>query len=78
MELLTNAKAWPFEEARRLQKKLNNKLPQKGYVLFETGYGPSGLPHIGTFGEVARTTMVRFAFEQLTGMPTKLIAFSDD
>ncbi|PCI42075.1 MAG: lysine--tRNA ligase [Rhodospirillaceae bacterium] len=77
-ELAQNVKAWPFAEARSLLKALNGKLPEKGYVLFETGYGPSGLPHIGTFGEVARTTMVRHAFETLTGMPTKLFAFSDD
>ena len=73
-----NANAWPFAEARALLKKLGGKLPEKGYVLFETGYGPSGLPHIGTFGEVARTTMVRHAFQTLTDMPTKLFAFSDD
>ena len=47
-------------------------------VIFETGYGPSGLPHIGTFGEVARTSMVRHAFQVLTGLPTRLICFSDD
>jgi lysyl-tRNA synthetase, class I len=74
-----NSKAWPFIEARNILKRLNGKLPEKGYVLFETGYGPSGLPHIGTFGEVSRTTMVRRAFEIVSGgMPTKLIAFSDD
>ncbi len=72
------ARAWPFAEARRLAARLDNRLPAKGHVLFETGFGPSGLPHIGTFGEVARTTMVRRAFETLTGMPTRLIAFSDD
>lgn len=77
-ELSEKAKAWPFEEARKLAARLKGKVPEKGYVLFETGYGPSGLPHIGTFGEVARTTMVRRAFETLTGMPTKLFAFSDD
>ncbi len=77
-QLAENAKAWPFDEARRLQKRLRGELPAKGYVLFETGYGPSGLPHIGTFGEVARTTMVRQAYETLTGHATKLIAFSDD
>ncbi len=77
-QLAENAKAWPFDEARRVQKRLRGELPKKGYVLFETGYGPSGLPHIGTFGEVARTTMVRQAFETLTGQPTKLFAFSDD
>ena len=72
------ARAWPFQEARALARRLNGRLPDKGHVLFETGYGPSGLPHIGTFGEVVRTTMVRHAFEALTGMPTRLIAFSDD
>src|SRR5690606_6306405 len=54
------------------------KPPEKGFVLFETGYGPSGLPHIGTFGEVARTTMIRRAFEIISDIPTKLICFSDD
>ncbi len=73
-----SAKAWPFEEARQLLKRIGDKVPEKGYVLFETGYGPSGLPHIGTFGEVARTTMVRNAFAQLSDIPTKLFAFSDD
>ena len=72
------AKAWPFEEARRLLKRYEAKPPEKGYVLFETGYGPSGLPHIGTFGEVLRTTMVRRAFEVISDIPTKLICFSDD
>jgi lysyl-tRNA synthetase class 1 len=56
------ARAWPFEEARKLVARTGGKAPAKGYVLFETGYGPSGLPHIGTFGEVVRTTMVRQAF----------------
>ncbi|WP_299044201.1 lysine--tRNA ligase [uncultured Tateyamaria sp.] len=72
------SKAWPFEEARRLLKRYEKAPPEKGYVLFETGYGPSGLPHIGTFGEVARTTMVRRAFEAISDIPTKLICFSDD
>lgn len=72
------AKAWPFEEARRLVKRFERKPPEKGYVLFETGYGPSGLPHIGTFGEVARTTMIRRAFEAISDIPTRLICFSDD
>jgi lysyl-tRNA synthetase class 1 len=71
------SKAWPFEEARRLVRRFGTP-PAKGHVLFETGYGPSGLPHIGTFGEVARTTMVRRAFETLSDIPTRLIAFSDD
>lgn len=77
-ELANTSKAWPFQEARAILKRIKNKCPEKGYVLFETGYGPSGLPHIGTFGEVARTTMVRQAFEVLSDIPTKLIAFSDD
>lgn len=70
--------AWPLQEARTLLERLNGKTPSKGYVLFETGYGPSGLPHIGTFGEVARTLMVRHAFETICDIPTKLFAFSDD
>ncbi len=70
--------AWPFEEARKLVARIEKTGQSK--VLFETGYGPSGLPHIGTFGEVARTSMVRHAFETLTGgrIETHLIAFSDD
>ncbi|WP_306112989.1 MULTISPECIES: lysine--tRNA ligase [unclassified Roseovarius] len=72
------SKAWPFEEARRILKRYQKAPPEKGYVLFETGYGPSGLPHIGTFGEVARTTMVKRAFEEISDIPTKLICFSDD
>lgn len=72
------SKAWPFEEARRLAKRYEKGAPEKGYVLFETGYGPSGLPHIGTFGEVLRTTMVRRAFEVISDIPTKLVCFSDD
>ena len=72
------SKAWPFEEARRIVKRYAKGAPEKGYVLFETGYGPSGLPHIGTFGEVARTTMVKRAFEEISDIPTKLICFSDD
>jgi len=77
-ELLSNARAWPFEEARKIVKRLGGKPPAKGHVILETGYGPSGLPHIGTFGEVFRTTMVRNAFTRLTGIESKLIAFSDD
>ncbi len=77
-ELALSAKAWPFEEARKLLSRTGGRTPDKGYVLFETGYGPSGLPHIGTFGEVARTTMVRQAFRRLSDIPTRLFAFSDD
>jgi len=72
------SKAWPFEEARRLLKRYETAPPEKGHVLFETGYGPSGLPHIGTFGEVLRTTMIRRAFEVISDIPTRLICFSDD
>ena len=72
------SKAWPFEEARRLLKRYEKQAPEKGFVLFETGYGPSGLPHIGTFGEVARTTMIKTAFELISDIPTKLVCFSDD
>jgi lysyl-tRNA synthetase class 1 len=70
--------AWPFEEARKIVARL--KKTPKDEVIFSTGYGPSGLPHIGTFGEVARTTMVRHAFRVLTGdrVKTRLLAFSDD
>ncbi|WP_375261815.1 lysine--tRNA ligase [Palleronia sp.] len=77
-EIAMTSKAWPFEEARKLVKRFEKHPPEKGFALFETGYGPSGLPHIGTFGEVARTTMVRRAFETLSDIPTKLLCFSDD
>ena len=72
------SKAWPFEEARRLLSRYKASDPSKGYVLFQTGYGPSGLPHIGTFGEVSRTTMVKKAFDIICDIPSKLICFSDD
>ncbi|MCB2050130.1 MAG: lysine--tRNA ligase [Novosphingobium sp.] len=73
------SKAWPFEEARKLVKRYPQGKPGGEPVLFETGYGPSGLPHIGTFQEVLRTTLVRRAYEALTGgAPTRLVAFSDD
>jgi lysyl-tRNA synthetase class 1 len=77
-EVAELSNAWPFEEARKLVARLKRK--PKNEVIFETGYGPSGLPHIGTFGEVARTTMVRHAFRVLTDdkVKTRLIAFSDD
>ena len=76
-ETAQGIRAWPFAEAAALAERCAS-LPEKGYVLFETGYGPSGLPHIGTFGEVARTTMVRRAFQSLSDLPTRLFAFSDD
>jgi lysyl-tRNA synthetase class 1 len=74
------SKAWPFEEAQKVVSRLKRLPEPRGAIIFETGYGPSGLPHIGTFGEVARTTMVRHAFRVLTEdkVPTRLICFSDD
>src|SRR5512146_393295 len=77
-ELAEQSNAWPFEEARKIVARLKRR--PKDEVIFETGYGPSGLPHIGTFGEVARTTMVRHAFRVLTEdkIKTRLLAFSDD
>src|SRR6266700_2308037 len=76
--LAEQSNAWPFEQAKQIVARL--KKAPKDEVLFETGYGPSGLPHIGTFGEVARTTMVRYAFRVLTEdkIKTRLLAFSDD
>jgi lysyl-tRNA synthetase class 1 len=80
-EPFSTAHAWPFEEARKVVARIEAKRA-KGQtvneVLFETGYGPSGLPHIGTFGEVARTSWVRQAFHALSDVPTRLVAFSDD
>lgn len=75
------ARAWPFDEARKLLTRIERRRAAGRpieTVLFETGYGPSGLPHIGTFGEVARTTWVRQAFHELSDTPTRLVAFSDD
>ncbi len=84
-DIAAKNRTWAFEEAKAVVKRLRAmgkgqvKTPDKGYVVFETGYGPSGLPHIGTFGEVCRTTMVMQAFQQLQpDIPTKLICFSDD
>ena len=80
VECLNNAKSWPFEEAR----KILNRIKQPGYklsengILLETGYGPSGLPHIGTFGEVLRTTMVMNAFKKISDIPARIFVFSDD
>jgi len=72
------SKAWPFQEARAVLKRIQAAGSKKDHVLFETGYGPSGLPHIGTFGEVLRTTMIRRAFEVISDIPTRMICFSDD
>ena len=75
-------KSWPFIEAKRIidfYGGLDNfKKPNKDLIIFQTGYGPSGLPHIGTFGEVVRTLMVKNAFKQITSFPSKIITFSDD
>ncbi|WP_298281925.1 lysine--tRNA ligase [Acidocella sp.] len=75
-ENIVQSQSWPFREAERIAARLKEK--GKTEALFETGYGPSGLPHIGTFGEVARTSWVRKAFTDLTGLPSRLLAFSDD
>ncbi|MCX7267485.1 MAG: lysine--tRNA ligase, partial [Sphingomonadales bacterium] len=72
------SKAWPYEEARRLLKRYPNGKADGQAIIFECGYGPSGLPHIGTFNEVLRTTMVRNALQALSDAPTRLIEFSDD
>ena len=77
-ELAMHSNAWPFLEARTLLDRIAAMARPPAQVLFETGYGPSGLPHIGTFAEVARTTMVRRAFELISDVPTRLFAFSDD
>ena len=77
-ELARTSRAWPFEEARTIVERVARRDATPEAVLFETGYGPSGLPHIGTFAEVARTTMVRHAFETLSDVPTRLLCFSDD
>ena len=81
-EAANTSKAWPFIEAQKLIKRIDRQIKQGGEapkeIIFETGYGPSGLPHIGTFGEVSRTSMVRHAFETLSDIPTRLLCFSDD
>jgi lysyl-tRNA synthetase class 1 len=71
------SKGWPYEEARKLLKRYPDG-PPAGEIVFETGYGPSGLPHLGTFQEVARTLMVRHALAEMVDWPSRLIAFSDD
>ncbi len=77
-EQALHSNAWPFAEARQVLKRLGDGAPKKDRVLFETGYGPSGLPHIGTFAEVVRTSMVRNAFTVISNTPACLFAFSDD
>src|SRR4051794_41336216 len=70
--LIEAGKAWPIIEALRLRERVTRRRPQKGFVLFETGYGPSGLPHIGTFGEVFRTTLVRRGVQRVCDLPPAL------
>ena len=77
-DILNKANSWPFVEAKRVLKRFSNYKKNNNVVTFQTGYGPSGLPHIGTFGEVVRTNMVRTAFSLLSEIPTRLICFSDD
>ncbi|MFN2258873.1 MAG: lysine--tRNA ligase, partial [Parasphingopyxis sp.] len=77
-DIAATHKAWPYEEASKLVKRYPDGKPGGGPIVFETGYGPSGLPHLGTFQEVARTLMVRHALSELTGWESRLIAFSDD
>ena len=76
-DVLEKTSAWPFVEAKKMLRERKAFIEKKGKITLQTGYGPSGLPHIGTFGEVARTTMVQNAFFHLTGKATKLISFSD-
>ena len=76
--IIQETNSWPFVEARKLIKERQKIIEKKGKIILQTGYGPSGLPHIGTFGEVARTTMMVNAIKQLTNLPTEIITFSDD
>ena len=78
LNVLRESKAWPVAEALKVIERIEKNPPEKGFVLFETGYGPSGLPHIGTFGEVFRTSLVRQVFDLLSDVPSRLYAFSDD
>ena len=76
--LIQSTSSWPFVEVRKLLKDRKDLISKKEKIIFQTGYGPSGLPHIGTFGEVARTTMMINALSHITEIPTTLITFSDD
>ena len=77
-EILDKTSAWPFVEAKKMLRERKSFIDKKGKITLQTGYGPSGLPHIGTFGEVARTSMMVNALNQLTDLPTEIITFSDD
>ena len=76
--IIQKTTSWPFVEARKLIKDRKKIFEKKGKISLQTGYGPSGLPHIGTFAEVARTTMVVNAIKQLIDIPIEIITFSDD
>ena len=75
---LDKTNAWPFVEAKKILRERKKVIEQKGKIILQTGYGPSGLPHIGTFGEVARTSMIVNALKHLTDIPKEIITFSDD
>ena len=77
-KIIEKTNAWPFVEAKKLLRERKNYIEKKGKIILQTGYGPSGLPHIGTFGEVARTSMVVNALNYLTNLPKEIITFSDD
>jgi lysyl-tRNA synthetase class 1 len=77
-ENLEKTSAWPFVEAKKMLRERKSFIEKKGKITLQTGYGPSGLPHIGTFGEVARTSMMVNALKELTELPTEIITFSDD
>jgi lysyl-tRNA synthetase class 1 len=76
--IIQTTSSWPFVEARKLVKERQKIYEEKGKITLQTGYGPSGLPHIGTFAEVARTTMIVHAIKQIIDIPTEIITFSDD
>ena len=76
--IIQNTTSWPFVEARKLIKDREKIFEKKGKITLQTGYGPSGLPHIGTFAEVARTTMMVNAIKNIIDVPTEIITFSDD
>ena len=75
---LDKTNAWPIVEAKKILKEKKSSIEKKGKIILQTGYGPSGLPHIGTFGEVARTSMIVNALNYLTDLPKEIITFSDD
>ena len=76
--IIQTTTSWPYAEARKLIKDRKKIYEKKGKITLQTGYGPSGLPHIGTFAEVARTTMMANAIKQIINIPTEIITFSDD